>query len=239
MQAFGKFTCKKKLAYRTEAYLYINAKDKTLSLEEFEGMMEEKHNFIAGTIMMFHPGNSVPKAFDATKSLMEQNYDFTQSYSELSLDKSLLAYDGILKAYEGRLIEIKTLFNLNESNLQRKNALVKFNVDLEGSKVNFDGDNYNFSKKIVFEGKFVFFAWGDKFTKETFPNIYAYAQGIFKTASTQIGAIAFTHDPAQSIEDAKTTLHFGHPISVGELKNKVPKAIKKAFKTTPPSCMAW
>lgn len=239
MQAFGKFTCKKKLVYRTEAYLYINAKDKVLSLEEFEEMIEEKHNFIAGTIMLFHPGNSVPKGLDANKSLIDQAYDFTQGYTELNLDKMLLAFDGLLKAYEGKFIEIKTLFNYNEANLQRRNALSKFNIDLEGSKIHFDNDNYNFSKKIIFDGNFVFFAWGDKFTKETFPNINAYAHGILKAAMTQVTNIAFTYDPAQSIQEATELLHFGHPLSVGEIKNKVPKAIKKAFKTNPPLSIAW
>lgn len=239
MQAFGKFTCKKKLVYRTETYLYINAKDKTLSLEEFEEMVAEKHNFIAGTIVLFHPGSSAPKGFDATKSLLDQNYDFTQTYVELSLDKTLLAFDGLLKAYEGRLIEIKTLFNYNEANLKRKNAIEKFNTDLMGSKVNFDADNYNFSKKTLFYGNFVFFAWGDKFTKESFEHIYAYASGIFKVASTQVKNIAFTHNPEQSVEEASLSLQFGHPLFSDELKNAVPKAIKKAFKTNPPQSVAW
>lgn len=239
MQAFGKFTCKKKLVYRTEAYLYVNPKDKALSMEEFEEMIAEKHNFIAGTIILFHPGNSVPKEFDINKSLVEQDYDFTQSYSELSLDKTLLSFDGLLKAYEGRLIEIKTLFNYNEANLQRKNALVKFNVDLEGSKVNFDGDNYNFSKKIIFNGNFAFFAWGDKFTKESFPNIYAYASGILKNAISQVKTVAFIHAPQENIEEAMVSLQFGHPLSSGDLKNKIPKAIKKAFKANPPQSVAW
>lgn len=239
MQAFGKFTCKKKLVYRPLAYLYINPKGKTLCLEEFEEMIAEKHNFIAGTIMLFHPGNSVPLGFDVTKSLIEQNYDFTQEFVELNLDKTLLAFDGLLKAYEGKFIEIKTLFNYNEANLQRKNALAKFNTDLEGTKVNFDGDNYNFSKKIIFDGSFVFFAWGDKFTKEGFPHIYAYASGILKNALPQVKTIAFTHNPLENIEEAMLSMNFGHPISSGELKNKIPKAIKKAFKTNPPQCVAW
>lgn len=239
MQAFGKFTCKKKLVYRPLAYLYINPKGETLTLEDFEAKLAQKQNFLVGTIMLFHPGNSVPKGFDTNKSLMEQNYDFTQELVELNLDKTLLAFDGLLKAYEGKIIEIKTLFNYNEANLQRTNALVKFNTDLEGTKVNFDGDNYNFSKKIIFNGEFAFFAWGDRFTKESFPNIYAYASGILKNAHPQVKTISFVHSPQESVEEAMLSLQFGHPISSGELKNKIPKAIKKAFKTNPPQCLSW
>ncbi|MDD3342886.1 MAG: hypothetical protein PHR87_04850 [Sulfurospirillaceae bacterium] len=238
MQAFGHFTCKKKLVYRTETYLYINSKAETLSLEMFETLLADK-NSIAGTIMLFHPGNSAPKICETTTSLLEQNFDFTIPFSELHLDKSLLAFDGILKAYEGKLIEIKTLFNYNESNLQRKNALVKFDTDLQGSKVNYDADNYNFSKKIVFKGDFIFFAWGEKFDKVTFPHIYAYASGIYKAATQQCPHIAFIHNPNLTIEESIAALHFGHPVASNELKNKLPKALKKAFKTNPPQCVSW
>ncbi len=238
MQAFGHFTCKKKLVYRTQTYLYINPKAQMLSLEAFEALLEEDKS-IAGTIMLFHPGNSAPLTCEMTTSLLEQNFDFTTSFSELHLDKSLLAFDGLLKAYEGKLIEIKTLFNYNEANLQRKNALVKFDTDLQGSKVNFDANNYNFSKKIAFKGEFIFFAWGEKFDEVAFPHIYAYASGIYKVATQQCPNIAFIHNPNLTPEESVTLLHFAQPIGTGDLKNKLPKALKKAFKTNPPKSVAW
>lgn len=238
MQAFAHFTCKKKLVYRTQTYLYINPKNTQLSVEEFESLLSQQGS-IAGTIMLFHPGNSAPLTCETNTSLLDQSFDFSIPFSEIHLDKTLLAFDGLLKAYEGKLIEIKTLFNYNEANLQRKNALAKFDIDLQGTKVNFDGDNYNFSKKIVFQGSFIFFAWGEKFDKTTHPHIYAYATGIFKAATQQCPNIAFVHNPHLTVEESITALQFGHPIASGELKNKLPKAIKKAFKTNPPQCVAW
>lgn len=243
MQAFGKFATEHDLEYLTEHYLYFNEADEKITADDLKALLKKKNKTVAGTIFLYNPAMA-PKGYTTERPLAEQGYDFNGEYTELQFEKLMDIFQSRIKGYEGKLIEVKYLFNYNRPNIEPTTVLETFNEDIEKlpsfQQTRFSRElNYHDVKNIRLSGKFVFFAWGHKFDRQHHLNITNYARGIFEQ-SRKIGKLpVFIYDRRMGLEGSEEGLRFLHPVATGKLKTKVTEAIAKAFSTNPPQPTAY
>ncbi len=242
MQAFGKFSTDYNLEYLTEHYLYFNEADKKITTDDLKVLLKKRNKTIAGTIFLYNPAMA-PKGYNTDRPLAEQGYDFNGAYTELQFEKLMDIFQSRIKGYEGKLIEVKYLFNYNRPDIEPTTVLETFNEDIEKlsslQNTRFNRElNYHDIKNIRLNGKFVFFAWGHKFDPLHL-EILKYAKGIFEQ-SRKIGKVsAFIYKRGMSIEGSEEGILFFHPIASGKLKTKITEAIAKVFSTNPPQPTAY
>jgi len=242
MQAFGKFATEHGLEYLIEHYLYFNEPDKKITADDLKILLKKKSRNVAGTIFLYNPVMA-PKGYNTDSLLTEQGYGFDGKYTELQFEKLMDIFQSRIKGYEGKLIEIKYLFNYNRPGIEPTMVLEAFNEDVEKlfshQSTSFSRElNYHDVKNIRISGKFVFFAWGHKFD-QTHSNIINYAKSIYEQ-SGKIGKIpAFIYSNSLGRKESEKEVWFFHPVASGKLKTKITGAIAKAFCSNPPKPTAY
>ena len=242
MQAFGKFATEHDLEYLVEHYLYFNAPDETITVEQLQQLLKKKNKSVAGTIFLYNPVMA-PKGLNTDVPLSTQGYEFDGRYTELQFNKLMDIFQSRIKGYEGMLIEIKYLFNYNRPDIEPTSVLETFNEDIEKlpsfQNTRFSRElNYQDVKNIRLSGKFVFFAWGNRFDRHH-SNILNYARSIFEQ-SRKIGKeSAYIYDPGLKKQISEEDARFLPPVAAGKLKTKVTEAIARAFSTNPPQPTAY
>ncbi|MEA3372160.1 MAG: hypothetical protein U9Q62_00585 [Campylobacterota bacterium] len=248
MQAFGKFATEEEFEYLTEHYLYFNEPEETISIDDLKVLLKKKNKTVAGTIFLYNPVIA-PKGYTTDIPLAEQGYEFDGEYTQLQMEKLMDIFQSRIKGYEGKLIEVKYLFNYNRSGTQSGPAIETFNEDLgklaSRQSTHFSRElNYHDVKNIRISGKFVFFAWGHNFDQlhrqqNRHPNIMNYATGIFEQVRKIGKPAAFIYNGVIGAEGSEKEIRFFHPIATGKLKTKITEAIAKAFSTNPPQPTAY
>jgi len=242
MQTFGKFMTEYDLEYLTEHYLYFNASDEKITADDLKVLLKKKKKTVAGTIFLYNPAMA-PKGYTSQRPLAEQGYGFDGEYTELQPEKLMDIFQSRIKGYEGKLVEVKYLFNYNRPGIEPTSVLEAFNEDIEKlhshQHTRFSRElNYHDVKNIRLSGKFVFFAWGHKFD-QLHNNIVSYAAAIFDQ-SRRIGkSSAFIYKQGTGLEESEKGLRFFHPVASGKLKTRITEAIAKAFSTNPPQPTAY
>ncbi|MEA1914681.1 MAG: hypothetical protein U9N30_05120 [Campylobacterota bacterium] len=237
MQIFGKYETLHGIEYLVENYLYFPIDDQKLELEELEELLKKKRKTVAGTIFLYNP-ITAPVGLKLDKKLIDQDYSNFGNYEFLDVDSTLSTFESKIKNQQGKLVEIKYLFNFNKPNIQPTFALEEFNSDLErfysDQATRFDRDlNYHDYKNIRLSGKFVFFAWGHKYDPHH-PDIKLYAQNITQQAYKLGKSVAFVYDHTRTYDDIIEHAHFLHPIAFGKVRHKITDGFKEAFKSNPP-----
>ena len=240
MQYFGKYELGFEKEFLVESYLYINKKDEEISVEEFEELIKTKKlkkKNIAGTIFMYNPF-VYPLGYDQKKDLVMQDYDKFDEFDELKIEREITLFKPNLKDYEGQLVEIKNLFNLNTHNIDTSEKLMAMNQDAELLNSNqytvFDRKNYHDVPTMTINGKFVFFAWGTKINKKEFIYIFNYAQSVYDKCIQMQKKVCFVYKRTTQMPYAIEHLQFLHPVGVGRYKSRMVPALKNLFSKNPP-----
>jgi hypothetical protein len=246
MQYFGVLETKYEEVFLTSSYLYFNKEDETLTASDIEQMIKtskSRKKNIAGTIFLYNPIVS-PLECDSNKCLLKQNYENFNEMVELKMEHTITVFKNAIHDCKGQLVEIKNLFNLNEKNINASSLLMKFNADLEKyySSLNTEFERqimYQDAQNLIPNGKFVFFAWGDKLNAKEFPYIFEYAKTIYER-SVQLGKkVAFVYKKERSLEFSITQLQFSNPSENMKFKNSITHAIKESFTSYPPIAIAY
>lgn len=250
MQYFGYYEEEFDREFLTKSYLYVpNEGEEELSVKEFKSLIKtnkDKKKNIIGTIIMYNPF-VYPKGYDDKKFLSAQDYDFDQGFVELKLEREMtLIKHGIKQTneYNGKLIEIKYLFNLNTHNIDRTEILLSFNEDCELLNTNqltifSKSHNYIDVPNETINGKFVFFAWGHKINKKEFLYINDYAQSYYDKCVSAQKKISFIFRKSTKSPYAIEFIQFMHPIQSGRFSSNMPSAVKGVFKQYPPISCAF
>jgi len=237
MQFFAKFKELYDLEYIIKSYLYVPYKDEEnqdiqISSDELEVLLKKKNKNVAGTIFLYNP-NTVPLGYNVDEKLMLQDFVFDDKYHEAYLEDSVRIISKALKKYQGKLVEVKYLFNYNKKDIQPTSVLEVFDMDLE--KIHTDQltvfskyDNFHNYKNISYNGKFIFFAWGHKFDKHH-SNISLYASNIAQWAKKTGKDIGFIYDNVKDQEESFEYTRFFSPIGFGKLKTIIPNALETIF----------
>lgn len=242
MQYFGKYDVGFGKEFLVESYLYVNKDgEDDISVEMFEELIKNKKlkkKNIAGTVFMYNPF-VYPLGYDQKKDLQMQEYDKFGEFDELKIEREITLFKPLVKGYEGQLIEIRNLFNLNSHNIDTPEKLVALNQDTEllnsQQLTIFDQDmNYHDVPNMDINGKFVFFAWGTKINKKEFHYIYVYAKAIYDKCVQMQKKVLFIYKRSTQKPYAIEHLHFLHPVGVGRYKSRMVPALKNAFATNPP-----
>lgn len=247
MQYFGILETKYEEIFLTSSYLYFNREDEEISVKELKQKIKttkDKKKNIAGTIFLYNPVVT-PVGFDSNKFLLEQEFDQFDEFIELKQENYITTFKQALqKNYEGKIVEIKNLFNLVEENIDASQLLMKFNSDLETynstQNTEFDRDIMYFdAQTFVPSGKFVFFAWGEKINSKEFPYIDVYARTIFDRVEQMGKKIAFVFKKEKTKDYSKEVLQFASPTQTSKYKHAVSHSIKKSFESIPPIPVAY
>ena len=241
MQCFGKYETHFEEEFLVESYLYFNKDEEELSIEEFEQLIKNqklKKKNIAGTIFMYNP-YYYPLGYDNQKTLRSQDFDFDRGFYNISIEKEIAMFRASIKEYEGQLIQIRTLFNLNIKKIDVSTILVSLNDDTEKLNTSqftkFQKEaNYIDVNNLTLNGKFVFFAWGHKINQNEFVNIHSYAKSIYDKAVQMQKKVAFMFRKSTQAPYAIENLQFLHPLDGAKLTYRMPEALAKVFSTNPP-----
>ncbi len=236
MQYFGTFETKYEEIFLTSSYLYFPNEDETITEQDLNSMIKthklRKKN-IAGTVFFYNP-TVTPEGYDSNKFLLEQNFEDFGKFIEIKIENNITVFKNAIKGCEGKLVEFRNLFNLNEKNINASNLLMKFNADLEkyNSNLNTEFEReimYQDARNLIPNGKFVFFAWGDKLNAKEFPFIFEYAKTIYDN-SVQLGKkVAFVYKKERSVEFSINQLQFSNPAENPKYKISITNAIKECF----------
>lgn len=242
MQYFGEIQTKYDEVFLTSSYMYFNHEDETITPKELKAKIKtnkDRKKNIVGTLILYNP-IVTPVGYDSNKFLLEQDFNQFDELIELKAETYITTFKQAMKeSCEGKIVEIKNLFNLNEENIDASQLLMKFNDDLE--KYN-SSQNTEFERDIMYldaqnyipAGKFVFFAWGEKINTKEFPYIRDYAKTIFDNCEKLGKKIAFVYKKEKTKDGAISFLQFAHPTQNIKNKNAISFAIKNAFKSNPP-----
>lgn len=240
MQYFGTFETKYDEVFLTSSYLYFPKEDEIISADEIKAMIQNhklRKKFIAGTVFFYNP-MVTPVGYDSNKFLLDQEFDQFGEMVEIKMENSLTVFKNAIQECEGKLVEFRNLFNLNEKNINASTLLMKFNADLEKYNSNL---NTEFEREIMYQdaqnlipnGKFVFFAWGDKLNAKEFPFIFEYAKTIYDNAVKLGKKVAFAYKKERSIDFSINQLQFSNPSENLKYKTSITNAIKESFKHSP------
>ena len=247
MQFFGKYSTEFGEEFLTESYLYFNKDgEEDLSIEELEALLKTqklKKKNIAGTIFMYNPFY-YPIGYDEKKSLQSQDFDFDAGFHHLKIERDITMFRASIKGYEGQLVEVRTLFNLNIKKIDVSEILMALNDDTEMLNTNqltqfHKESNYTDLSNFKINGKFIFFAWGHKINQNEFVNIYNYAKAIYDKCVQSQKKIAFVYRKSTQSDYAVEHYQFLHPLDGAKFKNRMPEALAKAFSTQPPQSSAF
>ncbi len=247
MQYFGELQTKYDEVFVTQSYMYFNKEDEVITAKEIKQKIKtnkDRKKNIIGTVFIYNP-IVTPIGFDSNKFLLEQEFDAFDEMIELKAETYITVFKHAMsQSCEGKLVEIKNLFNLNEGHIDASQLLMKFNDDLEkynSSQVTeFDRDiMYLDAQNIIPNGKFILFAWGEKISTKEFPYIRDYAKALYQRCESLGKNIAFTYKREKSKEGSIEYLQFSNPMQNIKNKNSISNAIKKAFETFPPSITAY
>ena len=234
MQIFGKYTIVHDLEYLTKTYIYVNKDNEDiLEPKDLDLLLKKKNKHVAGTIFLYNPF-LYPVGYKNDQKLQEQEFNFDNKFVEIEANAELRIVSKPLKhKYKGKLIEVKFLFNYIKENIQPTSALEVFDMDLEKINTNLltvfaKQDNYHDVKNISYNGKFIFFAWGNKFDKHH-PNIALYASNIAQWAKKQGKEISFIYDGVSDEEKSFEYTRFIAPVAFGKLKDIIPMTLEKIF----------
>jgi len=248
MQYFGIIETKYEEIFLTSSYLYFNKDDEEITVKDLKQKIKtnkDRKKNIAGTIFLYNPVVT-PVGFDSNKFLLEQDFDQFDEYVEIKQENYITTFKQALAAhYEGKLVEIKNLFNLVEENIDASQLLMKFNSDLEtyNSKQNTEFDReimYFDAQTFVPSGKFVFFAWGEKINSKEFPYIDSYARTLYDRVVQMGKKIAFVYKKEKTQAWSEEHLQFASPVqSSNKYKHAIAHSIKKSFESIPPLPKAY
>ena len=134
MQYFGEIETKYEEVFLTKSYMYFNKDEEEITVKDLKSLIKSKDDRkknIIGTVFIYNP-TVTPVGFDSNKHLLEQNFDNFDELIELKCENYITAFKQAMKdSCEGKIVEVKNLFNLIESNIDSSNLLSKFNEDLE------------------------------------------------------------------------------------------------------------
>ena len=247
MQYFGNLETKYEEVFLTSSYLYFNKENESITSKELKQMIKtnkDRKKNIAGTIFLYNP-IVTPVGFDSNKFLLEQDFENFGEYIELKCENYITTFKQALSNnYEGKLVELKNLFNLVEENIDASQLLMKFNSDLETYN---STQNTEFDREIMYfdaqtfipSGKFVYFAWGEKINPKEFPYIDSYARTIFDRVVQMGKKIAFVYKKEKTLDWSQEHLQFASPTQVNKYKYAISHSIKKSFEQIPPIPVAY
>lgn len=248
MQYFGVIETKYEEIFLTSSFLYFNRQDEEISAKELKQLIKtnkDRKKNIAGTIFLYNP-LVTPVGYDSNSFLLDQDFDKFGEYIELKQENYITVFKQALsKNYEGKIVEIKNLFNLNEENIDASQLLMKFNSDLETynstQNTEFDRDIMYFdAQTFVPSGKFVFFAWGEKINSKEFPYIDSYARTIYDRVIQMGKKVAFVYKKEKTKEWCEEHLQFATVLKCSnKYKHAITHSTKKAFEEVPPVPVAY
>jgi hypothetical protein len=242
MQFSGRYDTNFDDEFLVESYLYFNKSDEDeLTSSEFKQLIKNKKlkkKNIVRTIFMYNPFY-FPLGYDEKKSLTSQGFEFNSDFHSLKIEKEIALFRAKIKQYDGQIIEIRTLFNLNIKKIDHLEILMKFNEDTELLNTNqlthFDKSmNYVDVHNLNINGKFVFFAWGNKINKKEFLYIHDYAYNIYDKCVQMQKKISFLYRQSTQSKYATEHLHFLHPSDTSKFAYRMPDSLEKVFETHPP-----
>lgn len=240
LQAFGKFFTKFDHEYLKEHYIYIPKEDEQITVTELEEMLKNRRKTVIGTIFLYNPALA-PVGYNTNTRLSAQGYIFDEKFCSISLESHFHLFASALKDenYKGKLVEIKYLFSLNRPDIEPTSVLETFDDDLDkypsAQLTRYDKElNYQDYLNIRLNGKFVFFAWGNKFDRHH-KHIIAYAKNIAAQAVKLGKAIGFMHDANYDAPEALEMGLFLPALATGKFKDLRANAFKKAFSSFPPT----
>ncbi|MCX6051368.1 MAG: hypothetical protein NTZ60_02540 [Campylobacterales bacterium] len=239
MQIFGKFSTNFDVEYLVEHYIYAPNEDEVIDVEQFEALLKNRRKTVAGTMFFYNPTMS-PVGYNTNSKLIDQGYEFDDTYCELnSDDMAHLVANATKSEYKGKLIEIKYLFNINKANIEQMPILEVFENDLNiynsFQLTRFDKElNYQDYLNLRLSGKFVFFGWGHKYEKHH-KSILTYARNIAIQAEKLGKEIVYMYDNTFDKQESKENAHFLSPLATGKLRLVRANAFKNAFRTNPPT----
>lgn len=243
MQFFGKYDTGFDREFLVESYLYCNHEGEELTPREFEGLIKNKKlkkKNIAGTIFMYNPFY-YPLDYDEKKMLTPQGFEFDGEFHSLKMEREITLFKQNIKGYEGKIIQIKYLFNLNIKNIDTDEILMTMNSDVEklatSQLTRFNKEmNYQDINNLEVNGKFVLFSWGSKINGKEFIYIHDYAKIIYDKCIQMQKNVVFMYKRSSGKEYAEENLQFLHPIGTGRFKDRMPNALAHVFSTNPPIC---
>ncbi len=246
MQYFGKYDTRFEDEFLTESYLYFNKNDEEISSNEFKKLINNqklKKKNIVGTIFIYNPF-VYPLDFDNKKSLTNQNFDEWNTFVELKIEKEIALFRASIKGYDGKIVQIRNLYNLNIENIDHPELLVKLNEDVEKLNTNqltmLDKSmNYIDINNLTINGKFIFFAWGNKISKKEFVYLYEYAKSIYEKCVQTQKKIVFLYKRSTQKDYAQKHFQFLHPTENIKYKDRMLHSLKQAFSTQPPQCVYY
>ena len=244
MQTFGKFSTNFDHEYITKHYVYINEKDEKredikISLSDFEAMLTKKRKTVIGTIFLYNP-TLAPIGYNNDSLLSQQGFEIDDKFYELEFNNMMNLFSkSIRDGYRGKLIEVKYLFGLNRANIEPTPIIEEFDADLDKYRSNqftrYDKKfNYHDYLNISFNGKFVFFASGNKFDRHH-KEIITYAQNIAKQTQKLGKDIFFMHDNNYNAEESIEKSYFLAPLASGKMRDIRANGFANAFRTYPPT----
>lgn len=249
MQYFGTFETKYDELFLTESYIYINKDEEDIitdkEIKELTKTNKLRKKNIIGTIFLYSP-LVTPIGYDSNSYLLDQEFDEFGKMIEIKVETYLTVFKHAMKNEElkGKVIQVRNLFNLNDKNIDASKLLMKFNDDLEryNSEQNtlFDRDiMYLDAQNLIPNGKFLFFAWGEKISLKEFPYIEEYARELYDNCVKLGKNIAFVYKKEKSREGSEQMLQFGTPMQNVKYKNSIATAVKQSFKEFPPKIAAY
>ena len=242
MQYFGEIETKYEEVFLTKSYMYFNKDEEEITVKELKSLIKTKDDRkknITGTVIIYNPVVT-PVGFDSNKHLLEQNFDNFEELIELKCENYITAFKQAMRdSCEGKIVEIKNLFNLIEENIDASNLLSKFNEDIEkynsSQNTEFERDlMYIDAQNFIPSGKFVYFCWGDKINEKEFPNIFNYAKTIYENCVKSGKKVAFVYKKEKTIEESIKYLQFSNPMQNYKNRNSIAFALKRSFDTFPP-----
>ena len=239
MQTFGIFETEIGHVYLSKHYIYIQKEDEVIDTKHLEIMLKKKSKNVAGTIFLFNP-SIVPLGYNIDIALDEQEFEDFNKFVELEFDRNCMLFASAIKdGYRGKLLEIKYLFNYNKANIEPTPIMEEFDADLDrftsGQLTRYKKElNYQDYTNMSLNGKFVFFASGNKYDRHH-KAIIAYARALSSSAIKLGKEIIFMHDKNYSEDESKEVAYFLPVLAHGKLRDVRANAFKRAFKSNPPT----
>ncbi|MGA1941226.1 hypothetical protein [Arcobacter sp. YIC-310] len=243
MQYFGTFETKYEEVFLTSSYMYFNYdEDDIITAKDLKQKIKtnkDRKKNIIGTVYLYNPVVT-PVGYDSNTFLLDQDFDQWGDFVEIKGENYITIFKQAMKEQcKGKIVEFKNLFNLVEQNIDASSLLMKFNSDLEKynsfQNTEFDRDiMYLDAANLIPNGKFVFFAWGDKIREKEFPYINDYAKLLYENVLKLGKKEAFVFKEEKSKEGAIEYLQFSNPMQNIKNKNSISEAIKKSFEQFPP-----
>jgi len=242
MQYFGTIETKYEEIFLTSSYMYFGAEDEVITPKELKAKIKsakERKKNIIGTVIIYNPVVT-PVGYDSNNYLLDQDFDSFGDMIELKAETYITIFKQAMReSCAGKIVEIRNLFNLNEDNIDVASLLTKFNEDLE---IYTSAQNTEFEREIMYldaanlipNGKFVFFAWGDKINSKEFPNISEYAKTLYENSVKLGKKVAFVYKREKTEQGAIEYFQFSNPLQNPKVKRSITAAIKKSFEQFPP-----